>query len=885
MATDFTQDSVLRFILSRGGSVRNSDLLLHFRPFLRENDEQVRNRELFKKFVNSVATVKQEDGASYVVLRKKFRGSTPSGGGTLTSGTVAGRTAQPSPEKATSNPVWGRERARQREATTPALPAEIAMKNVLPAAGIILNNNNNVQTNLNLTPAAVSQPQISAPTPTRAQSPPDPQSIKCQPQISAPRPTRAQSPPDPQFIKCQPQISAPRPTRAQSPPDPQSIKCQPQISAPRPTRAQSPPDPQSIKCQPQISASRPTRAQSPPDPQFIKCQPQISAPRPTRAQSPPDPQSIKCQPQISASRPTRAQSPPDPHSIHQYSHVGPQKVGSAPSFGGPTASFQNVQKSEPGLPQPFRTRHRPSYKTAVSCDDEDEDIQMTPEGQLNSIAVKPVAASSPERLVPKINVENVEQGKILPSHPGKELRGRFAGLPGEAVPSRRSLPAELVVVVEEGRFSEPGGAQSGHKQGWNQHERAWMSSSHNSIFSPSSDTGLACSDWSLSGPGGSDWNCSSEKQEVATGDLVRTLKREVPQRANETTKLGSIVHHADNWHRSTGDLYDDAESSDGSVSSPTPRQRQTLSKRVRKNLQGRMCRSMGADLDQLIQEESARGRAGGNEAARLNRLHRISSSLSLHYNLSTSSLSSSSMHSRCNSLSDLAEGAGAVIASPSTASSTRHYSPSKKSQVPLEPREHDWLVKGASGSWPDVYSLFREDNNLLNKRDFISGLTVLHWIAKHGDHRVLNTLWYGVEKEGLTFDINARSSCGQTPLHIAAIHSNKNIIRLLVSKFHADVQLRDTAGKRPWQYLGQNAPTDIMQMLGAPAATRGEGQAASADHSGERRPHPRRHRPHLLSPASPGERTRTVKVKRSSSIAAFLKHKSLSRFHGYKSDG
>lgn len=65
-----------------------------------------------------------------------------------------------------------------------------------------------------------------------------------------------------------------------------------------------------------------------------------------------------------------------------------------------------------------------------------------------------------------------------------------------------------------------------------------------------------------------------------------------------------------------------------------------------------------------------------------------------------------------------------------------------QSLVPLEPREHAWLVKGAAGSWTDIYSLFREDPSLLNRRDFISGFTVLHWIAKHGDHRVLNTLWY-----------------------------------------------------------------------------------------------------------------------------------------------
>lgn len=65
----------------------------------------------------------------------------------------------------------------------------------------------------------------------------------------------------------------------------------------------------------------------------------------------------------------------------------------------------------------------------------------------------------------------------------------------------------------------------------------------------------------------------------------------------------------------------------------------------------------------------------------------------------------------------------------------------RQSPVPLEAREHAWLVKGAAGDWPDIYSLFREDSSLLNRRDFISGFTVLHWIAKHGDHRVLNTLW------------------------------------------------------------------------------------------------------------------------------------------------
>uniref|UniRef100_A0A7N8WUB1 Sosondowah ankyrin repeat domain family d n=1 Tax=Mastacembelus armatus TaxID=205130 RepID=A0A7N8WUB1_9TELE len=219
------------------------------------------------------------------------------------------------------------------------------------------------------------------------------------------------------------------------------------------------------------------------------------------------------------------------------------------------------------------------------------------------------------------------------------------------------------------------------------------------------------------------------------------------------------------------------------------------------------------------------GGGEGSEVARLNRLHLISSSLSLCGNLSSSSLSSCSTPPHCHSLGDLVEGGEHRVRRSLpvaiTSSITHHERSSRQvrlndttSSVPLEPREHAWMVKGATGAWPDIYSLFREDSSLLNKQDFISGFTVLHWIAKHGDHRVLNTLctellsWASVSGMG--------STCGYTPLHIAAIHGNKNIIRLLVNKFHADVKLRDMAGKKPWQYLSCTTPLEIFQLLGAP---------------------------------------------------------------------
>ncbi|XP_029456445.1 ankyrin repeat domain-containing protein SOWAHB [Rhinatrema bivittatum] len=139
------------------------------------------------------------------------------------------------------------------------------------------------------------------------------------------------------------------------------------------------------------------------------------------------------------------------------------------------------------------------------------------------------------------------------------------------------------------------------------------------------------------------------------------------------------------------------------------------------------------------------------------------------------------------------------------------------SSVPLDPKEHDWIVKLASGSWTQAYALFLEDPQLAVRKDFISGYTVLHWVAKHGDNRMFQELVTGARKAGVALDVDVKSSCGYTPLHIAAIHGHQKVMKLLVQKLKVKVNVRDNSGKKAWQYLSSSSTSgDVWQLLGAP---------------------------------------------------------------------
>ncbi|XP_032064758.1 ankyrin repeat domain-containing protein SOWAHA [Thamnophis elegans] len=147
--------------------------------------------------------------------------------------------------------------------------------------------------------------------------------------------------------------------------------------------------------------------------------------------------------------------------------------------------------------------------------------------------------------------------------------------------------------------------------------------------------------------------------------------------------------------------------------------------------------------------------------------------------------------------------------------------------VPLEPAEHQWVVNATAGQWSQqLHGLLLTDLNLASKRDFMSGFTVLHWAAKSGNCQTLSKVIEMAEKGGVHIDVNAKSFGGYTPLHIAAIHGQEEVIAQLVKVHSAKVNLRDYSGKKPFQYL-KGGSFAVRHLLNDPGLHTNTGQNPS----------------------------------------------------------
>uniref|UniRef100_A0A8C6SB69 Sosondowah ankyrin repeat domain family member Ab n=1 Tax=Neogobius melanostomus TaxID=47308 RepID=A0A8C6SB69_9GOBI len=134
--------------------------------------------------------------------------------------------------------------------------------------------------------------------------------------------------------------------------------------------------------------------------------------------------------------------------------------------------------------------------------------------------------------------------------------------------------------------------------------------------------------------------------------------------------------------------------------------------------------------------------------------------------------------------------------------------------VPLDHLAHEWLVKCAAGLWGQVYALLLKDVHLIQRRDFMSGFTVLHWAAKEGNSEIIMKI-LGITRERDAFiDLNSKAHGGYTPLHIAAIHERKKVMFLLVRGYGANVNVRDNDGKKAFHYLSKNVSAEVRALLG-----------------------------------------------------------------------
>ncbi|KOB71934.1 Ankyrin repeat domain-containing protein [Operophtera brumata] len=70
--TELSYDEILKFMLKHNGKVTNHELVKHFKVFLMNPDKRNEARSTFKKHVNTLAIIKNQNNEKWLILKKKY---------------------------------------------------------------------------------------------------------------------------------------------------------------------------------------------------------------------------------------------------------------------------------------------------------------------------------------------------------------------------------------------------------------------------------------------------------------------------------------------------------------------------------------------------------------------------------------------------------------------------------------------------------------------------------------------------------------------------------------------------------------------------------------------------------------------------------------------
>ncbi|CAH8868691.1 unnamed protein product [Trichobilharzia szidati] len=119
-----------------------------------------------------------------------------------------------------------------------------------------------------------------------------------------------------------------------------------------------------------------------------------------------------------------------------------------------------------------------------------------------------------------------------------------------------------------------------------------------------------------------------------------------------------------------------------------------------------------------------------------------------------------------------------------------------------------WWLAAVDCRLGDMRRLLGLNPKLANWSDPVHGWSALHYAAKFGNVKCVQLLVSQYHA-----DVNIRNKSGRTPLHIAVVHSQRPIIRALTEDYRADRAIMDYSGYYPYMLLSDDLKSEFEPIL------------------------------------------------------------------------